>query len=947
MVDFKSIQDKWQKKWSEKKVFEPKIDPNKEKFFITNPYPYISGSLHIGHARVVTETDVYSRFLRMKGKNVLYPMAFHISGTPVLGISLAIREGDEKKIKLYKGYVRAYVSDEKEVEKIVKSFEDPWNIVKFFTPKMVAEYSSLGLGVDWSRTFNSGDVEHQKLVEWQFQKYKEKGYLTKGSHHVLYCLKDENAVGEDDIQDGDTNPVKKQDFMWIKFKLKDSDLILMTGTTRPDALYGQTNLWVDPSATYKIVSVNNEKWVVGNEAVKKIKMQVGESKVVGEIKATELIGKWVKGPLVENELYILPADFIDASIGSGIVYSALEDPVDLLELKKLQSSSDLIKKYNLDEETVAKLKPIFIINVEGMGENLGEDIAKEFRVGSSKDKEKIEKAKAELNKRVFRKGVMKDNCGVCSGKSVQETQTYLKKHLTDSNEGLMFYELSREAKCRCGGEVVVATISGQWFLDFNAKDWKKQSKKHLDSMEIVPDKFRKQFEDVFDWLDKRPCARKRGLGTKFPFDQKWVIESLSDSTIYMSLYTIQSKIKEYKISGEKLTPAFFDYVFLGEGKGSDVPKNQLDDIRESFNYWYPNDHRHTFSAHLSNHLSFMIFAHVACFPKKFWPKKFTFHGMVLAEGGKMSKSKGNVVTLMEMNKEYGADTFRAFLCSSTSVESSMDWKGEEAEKTKKHLINIFNILLEMSSNKAEGVVSDKAFISRIERGIKKATKSLEGMDLRNYSMVVLYDFLREYNRVLKKGKEIPLINGYLLERWTKMLAPLVPHYAEEIWMKLGNKDFVSLASWPEFDESKIDEKAEFIEDSIATIKNDVTEIQRFAKVEKLSLVKIIVAANWKYDFIKKFKTLFEKEKNIGNLMKGLINPEHGKTISKLVQNLVKNPSKVPLVVLSQEEEFNLLNEHKNFFEKELGCNVQIDFAEKSSEHKSGNAMPSKPAIVVS
>jgi len=123
-VDFKEIHDKWRKKWETDKVFE--ANPNdKEKFFMTIPYPYISGSLHIGHARVVAEADVFVRFQRMLGKNTLFPIAFHISGTPVLGISLAIQNKDKKMIDLYKGYVRNYVEDEEEVEKTVASFRDP------------------------------------------------------------------------------------------------------------------------------------------------------------------------------------------------------------------------------------------------------------------------------------------------------------------------------------------------------------------------------------------------------------------------------------------------------------------------------------------------------------------------------------------------------------------------------------------------------------------------------------------------------------------------------------------------------------------------------------------------------------------------------------------------------------------------------------------------------
>ena len=103
-------------------------------------------------------------------------MAFHISGTPVLGISLAIKNGDKKKIDLYKGYVKRYISDEAEADRIVNTFEDPEKIVEFFIPKMIEEFKTLGLSVDWRRSYTSGDPEHQALVEWQFKEYKDKNY---------------------------------------------------------------------------------------------------------------------------------------------------------------------------------------------------------------------------------------------------------------------------------------------------------------------------------------------------------------------------------------------------------------------------------------------------------------------------------------------------------------------------------------------------------------------------------------------------------------------------------------------------------------------------------------------------------------------------------------------------------------------------------------------------
>ena len=167
------------------------------------------------------------------------------------------------------------------------------------------------------------------------------------------------------------------------------------------------------------------------------------------------MGKWVQGPLVDYPLYIVPADFIDANVGSGIVYSALEDPVDLFEIRKLQKSQELIQKYNLDKEVIDKLKPISIIDIEGMGDDLGDDIGNEFKIISADQKDKIKKAKDELNKRVFRKGIMKKNCKKYAGMTVPKCQEQLKFDLTRGNNAIMFWEATGKVVCRCLTECII------------------------------------------------------------------------------------------------------------------------------------------------------------------------------------------------------------------------------------------------------------------------------------------------------------------------------------------------------------------------------------------------------------------------------------------------------------------------------------------------------------
>ncbi|MHA1203500.1 MAG: class I tRNA ligase family protein, partial [Candidatus Heimdallarchaeaceae archaeon] len=122
LEEIRKIETKWQKRWDEKKIFVGKVDTSKPKYFVTVPYPYASGSLHIGHCRTYNLGDLFARYKRQRGFNVMWPMAYHITGTPVLSVSAKIKEKDEKEWKKYRDYVSIYESDEKKVEEIVSSF---------------------------------------------------------------------------------------------------------------------------------------------------------------------------------------------------------------------------------------------------------------------------------------------------------------------------------------------------------------------------------------------------------------------------------------------------------------------------------------------------------------------------------------------------------------------------------------------------------------------------------------------------------------------------------------------------------------------------------------------------------------------------------------------------------------------------------------------------------
>lgn len=955
----KKNQEKWQKKWREAKTFE--VEPSKaKKFFMTIPYPYISGSLHIGHARVVTEADVFARFQRMIGKNVLYPMAFHISGTPVLGISLAIKNKDEKKIELYRNYVKAYVDDQKEVERILSSFEDPEKIVEFFIPKMEQEFKTLGLSVDWRRSYTSGDVEHQALVEWQFKKYKDLNYLVQGKYPILFSKTLNSAVGEDDIKDGDTNPVEIQEFTLIKFKLEDKFLI--AGTLRPETMFGQTNMWVNPDVEYKIAKVNDETWIVSKECFEKLNYQDVNVKEIGIIIGRDIIGKTCFAPFVEREIPILPSPHCDPTIGTGIVTSVPSDaPFDYLALKELQDSEELCKEYNLNYEEVKNIKLIPIIKSKGYGDFPAIEICNQMGLKNLSHSDRIAEATQKVYKQGFHTGIMRENCGKYSGLPVTKAKDQMRDELLKNNDGKIFYETSRLSFSRDGGEVIVAILDGQWFLNFNAKGWKEKANKCLKEMDIWPNKYRKQFEDVFDWLDKRPCARKRGLGTKLPFDKDWVIESLSDSTLYMALYPIMTHIRDNNIKKEQLTEEFFDYIITSKGDANKVAEQTkvsaelLKEMNKEWKYWYPFDQRHTFTAHLSNHLSFMIFAHAGLLEEKYWPKRISFHGMIISEGEKMSKSKGNVITLMEINDNFGADAFRAFMCNSTSVESQFNWESDKVGTMKKHLNTIFTTLSEMQNNKEDSQNYKKyaGFCSKTERTIRDLKKYIEVMNLREYSSIVLYKMFNDYKKIISEihsDEDIKSINNYLANRWITLLTPLVPHLTEELWsLDKSNKGFVSAQPWPEANIELINDNAEYEDLFFENIKEDLNALLKIARIKTIKKIKVFVASDWKNELVKLLKQEIEKTRDLGELFKIIMQTDlkkHGQEIKKIVPSLLKNPSKIPVIVKTQKEEIEILEKSVDSLKKTYDCEIEIIKEEESKESKAKQAMPGKVGILI-
>lgn len=940
----KQIEQKWQERWDEKNLFEadPRED-DEDNFYITVAYPYPSGGMHIGHIRTYTLPDVFGRFKRMQGKNVLFPMAWHVTGTPIVGALDRVKRGDEHQISTLRDTYKV-------PEDVLNSMEEPMDYADYFIEESYKpNMKKLGFGVDWRREFTTNDKHYNRFIEWQYKRLQEKGYLQKGMHPTKYCTVEENPVTTHDLSEGEA--AEKQDYSLVKFE-KDGKIFPMA-TLRPETVFGVTHTLINPEADYVEADAEGEKWIVSKEAADKLEYQDRDVEVQREMKGEEFVGEEVRNPVTGDEVMILPATFVDPDSGSGVVMSVpAHAPYDWISLKDIQENDELIEKYNLDAEKVKAIEPKTIIDVEDYGEIPAKEACEEYGVESQEDEEELEEATEEIYEKEFHTGTLNSNCQDFAGEKVNAVKDRLIERFENQGRFDSMYDFSEEVICRCGGDVVVS-MQESWFLEYDNPEWQDQVEKCLDQTDLIPEDTREEFEHTIDWLESWPCIRNFGLGTKMPFDQDFVVEPLSDSTIYMAFYTISHLVQEK--DSDKLEPEFFDYVFNGKGTAEEVAdftgldEDFVEECRESFDYWYPMDWRTTAYPLIQNHLTFMLYHHAALFDEPDWPEGIASWGLVTLEGEKMSSSKGNVALPDEEIEKHGADTVRFFLFAKLEPWEDFDWTAEGIREYKNKLQAFYNRTLTSynSGKEREKNKLDRYALSRLQEIIKKSTEGLEEFQTRKSGLKGFYELNSLINKYRNRAETVntEVINE-LVETQLKLMTPYIPHTCEELWSEIGKEGMISEEEWPKVEEEKIDEE---VENAYELLEETVSDIREVAEiVGEYNRIKVITAAEWKRELFKEMEEVIEERPEFGEAMGRLVEgrEEHADQIKNFLQSYFDEPGDMPPEILSQGEETEALEENRDFIEREFEAEVEIESEEDSEEEKASRAEPGKPAIVM-
>ena len=735
-------------------------------------------------------------------------------------------------------------------------FANPEFWMEYFPPYGKSDLEKFGINVDFRRSFITTEKQkyYDKFVQWQMLKLKQHDMIAFGKRNAIFSMSEDQACADHDRSCGEG--LGPQEYTLIKMKLLNGDkvpekikamlsenknIFLVAATLRPETMYGQTNCFILPKGEYGLYEMaNGEYYITSEHAILNMAYQE-KTKIpkkadpILKIKGEELIGVKISAPLsIHKEVYLFPMETISMSKGTGIVTSVPSDsPDDYINLLNFKNDEKLRNKWGITLEMIHE--PVHIINLEGFSGLAAKDVVEKLKIKSPKEKEKLQKAKEEVYTQGFYKGII--DIGPYKGQPIKDVKDKVKADLIQSGEADTYYEPEGLVKNRIGEECVVALVD-QWYIKYGEEDYKNFLLNYIKTDKFNPYSIStlKGFEQVLGWLSSWGLSRTFGLGSHIPWDKQYLIESLSDSTIYMAYYTIANFLHEdiyglkpkNGILPEMLTEEVFDYIFLGKSldfSKTQIPEKVLKEMRNSFTYWYPMDLRCSGKDLIGNHLTMSLYNHAIVWDKNpdYMTRGYFCNGYILVDGEKMSKSKGNFLTVNDLIENYGCDASRITLADCGDTLDDANFLREISNLSVNRLYsfeNFVKILVNEVWNKIPDFkitdpdseikldnLFDQIFDNNINYLITQSTQAYEEMKYKNVLKYAFYEMINAKDQyILFNADDYTKLNPTLMVRFLKVFFilnnPIMPHFSEYMFVTYLN---------PIFDKSGLsDKKIEFL-----------------------------------------------------------------------------------------------------------------------------------------
>ncbi|MBC8568919.1 leucine--tRNA ligase [Mogibacterium sp. NSJ-24] len=757
MIDkynFSEIEKKWQTKWEKENTFKVVEDKDREKYYVLEMFPYPSGKLHMGHVRNYSIGDVLARFKKMKGYNVLHPMGWDSFGLPAE--NAAIKNNVEPSVWT-------------------------WNNID----EMRKQLKELGLSYDWGREVATCHPDYYKWMQWIFIQFYKKGLAYKKENPVNWCPSCQTVLANEQVVDGKCercgSVVGKKELSQWYFKITDYAERLLDNL---DDLPGWPNK----------VKLMQKNWI-GKSTGAEVTFEID-----GYDKGLDIFTTRPDTLYGVTYMVLAPEHPFLKDLVAGSQY---EDAV-MAYIDKVQHMSDIERTSTTKEKTgeftgrycinplTGKKVPIFISDYVLMDYGTGAIMAvpshdqRDFDFAKAFDLEIIpvvdpENDEIDLNdlKEAFEAEGKLINSGKFDGMNNKEAIVKITDYLQE--QGI-----------------------GKKTINYKLRDWLISRQRywgtpipmiHCDSCGWVPEK-----------EENLPVM----LPTDVEFTGKGESPLATSKTFRDTVCPVCGKPAKRELD---TMDTFLDssWYFL---RYCDARNMQEAFSKEKTDYWMSVDQYIGGVEHAILHLMYARFFQMALYDLGYVSQEEPFknlltQGMVIKDGAKMSKSIGNVVSPAEIIEKYGADTARLFILFAAPPERELDWSDKGVEGSFRFINRVYRMVYEFSEKYADipdnyEILSeaDKSMAYWMNYAIKKVSDDIGERFNFNTAISTIMEMVNEMYRY-KEGTVNEGLFAAAVKNLIIMMAPFVPHVAEEMWEHLGYGGSVHEQQWPEYDEKAL------------------------------------------------------------------------------------------------------------------------------------------------
>ncbi|MBQ3626105.1 MAG: leucine--tRNA ligase [Synergistaceae bacterium] len=760
--DFERIEGKWQRKWNESECFKVKADETREKFFCLEMFPYPSGALHMGHVRNYSIGDALARFLRKKGKNVLYTMGFDSFGMPAENAAIKYKTKPHdwtlKNIEYMTGQLKrmgySYDWDHGAITCLPEYYK--WNqyiFLKMYEKGLVFRKEA---PVNWCDT--CGTVLANEQVEngecWRCHSKVTKKNLTQWFIKITDYAQELLDDIEKDLQGWpkrvrimQTNWIGRSEGARLAFNVPDLNYNLEVYTTRFDTIYGVTFIALAPE--HELVKAMIDKMPEHEAAQLKefVKRVAGQSNIERSDAGAEKLGFKTPfygiHPVTKKPVPIWIANYILTDYGTGAIMGVPCGD---------QRDFEFCRKYNIPVIPIVKAKD----GTEFDGETMTRAYEEYGIVCNSGEFDGLETEEA-ITKMID----WGEREGICK---------------REVNFKLRDWLISRQRYW--GTPIPFIHCPHCGVVPVPEKDLPVLLPEDVEVKEVG----RSPLLDLPDWLSvKCPVC---GADAKREADTM--------DTFFCSSW-------------------YFDRYCSPHDENLPFEKKDVD-------YWMPVDQYIGGIEHACLHLIYARFftkflADSGMISVREPFKNLLTQGMVLKDGSKMSKSVGNVVDPSEIINKYGADTARLFILFAAPPNNDLDWSERGVEGAYRFLSRVWrfvednleklsahNKIIAMSDLKERGL---RDFKRKIHSTIKEVTHDISEEKQFNTAIARLMELTNSITGLKDEGDTAWDLKREAAEALLNCLSPFCPHITEELWEMLGHDKMLCLEAWPEFDNNAL------------------------------------------------------------------------------------------------------------------------------------------------